>query len=126
LLRGQRARRENGHDDIDFQTDHLGSECGKSIELSFRQSDIEDQVLPFNEAGFAQLLTQLLAEGFGVRIAQEEPTDPAHPCLLLCARRERPYRRAANQRYELTSLQLTELHSLPHQETAAAYRIDQD
>jgi hypothetical protein len=38
---------------------------------------------------------------------------PAPRCRLLRARRERPRRRAAEQRYELAPFQLIELHSGP-------------
>src|SRR5262245_13866525 len=42
---------------------------------------------------------------------------------LLCARRERPRRRAAEQRDEIAPFQLIELHSVPSRGRIAEYRI---
>jgi hypothetical protein len=42
-----------------------------------------------------------------------QDTDPPHPIRLLRARGERPCCCRAEQRYELTPFQLTELHALP-------------
>src|SRR5262249_32300048 len=62
---------------------------------------------------------------FGARI---DKTDSWDFRRLLRARRERPRRRAAEQRYELTPFQLTELHALPLNQGVplAAYRIGKD
>ncbi len=52
--------------------------------------------------------------------------DAPRPLRLLRACRERPRRRAAEQRDELTALQLIELHSMPTSQTRIVrYRIDE-
>jgi hypothetical protein len=48
-----------------------------------------------------------------VRIDGHEHADPSHPLALLRAHRERPRRRAAEQRDELAASQLIELHLVP-------------
>jgi hypothetical protein len=56
-----------------------------------------------------------------------EQADAPYPSGLLSARRERPRGRAAEQRNQLASFQLIELHSVPvSQGRIAGYRIGED
>src|SRR5262249_40894279 len=75
--------------------------------------------------GFLEALLErgdLLAQRSARSCAQEP--DHWHR-LLLRARRERPRRRAAEQRYEFATFQLIEWHSAPaSQGQIAGYRID--
>src|SRR5262249_14492877 len=59
-------------------------------------------VLTFPIAEFAQSLAQLLAKSPSILIRQHERADTRHLCLLR-ARRERPRRRAAEERDELAA-----------------------
>jgi hypothetical protein len=78
----------------------------------------------------AQLLECLLKRrhsglSFPIVGTANQHADPPHPLRLLLARRERPRgSRAADQRDELTALQLIELHSMPASQTRIVrYRI---
>ena len=62
--------------------------------------------------------------GFGCR---QQHADVSHPLALLRARRERPRRRrAAEERDEIASPQLIELHSVPSQGPIAGNPISKD
>src|SRR5215475_10561697 len=68
-----------------------------------------------------------LRSGAGHSRVGQSPSIPPYVQGLLRARRERPRRRAADERDELTPFQLIELHSFPaSQRHVTGYRIASD
>src|SRR5262245_5755018 len=101
LLRRKRTWRVDRDNDVDLQSNQLRGKPGKSIELLFRRTELEEKILAFNIPGFAQCFTQLRPKGLDICIAYEKPTNSIDLRLLLRARRDRPAsRRAAEQRDE--------------------------
>src|SRR5262249_16559312 len=83
----------------------------QGIELSAAPAVLDSDVLPIDEAGVAQTPTERRRQMRGiVGTAAIEITDHRHRRLLR-TRRERPRRSTAEERNELASSQLTELHS---------------
>jgi hypothetical protein len=88
-------------DYIDFETDQLGGQLGKPVEMSLRRSKLKSNVLPLDMTQIAQSLPELPPEFFRADIANNQRADGRH-LRLLCASRERPrHRRATQQRDEL-------------------------
>ena len=81
----------------------------------------ESELLQFGQEG-------LVLCGHRRRIeAGADKADPDDLARLLCARREWPRRRAAQQRDELATFQLIKLHSVPaSQGRIAGYRTGED
>src|SRR5262249_53216914 len=81
----------------------LGCEVGQYVVLILRPAILDRHVLTFDVPGFANALPECRhkTRSVGRRRDAEEP-DPRH-CRLLRVRRERPRRRAANQRDEVPS-----------------------
>src|SRR5262245_14875432 len=105
LLRRKRTWRVDRDNDVDLESNQLRGKPGKSIELLFRRTELEEKILAFNITGFAQCFTQLRPKGLDVCIAYEERTNSIGLRLLLRAGRERPRcRRTAEKRDELASL----------------------
>src|SRR5262245_14226925 len=105
LLRRKRTWRVDRDNDVDLESNQLRGKPGKSIELLFRRTELEEKILAFNIPGFAQCFTQLRPKGLDICIAYEERTNSIDLRLLLRPRRERPRsRRAAHERDELASL----------------------
>jgi hypothetical protein len=52
----KRTWRVDRHDHVDLESDQLRGKSGKSIELLFRRTELEEKVLAFNITGFAQYL----------------------------------------------------------------------
>src|SRR5262245_33163548 len=112
LLRRKRTWRVDRDNDVDLESNQLRGKPGKSIELLFRRTELEEKILAFNIPGFAQCFTQLRPKGLDICIAYEERTNSIDLWLLLRARRERPRcRRAAEQRDELATFHAT-AHSI--------------
>src|SRR5262245_63591316 len=104
LLRRKRTWRVDRDNDVDLESNQLRGKPGKSIELLFRRTEVEEKILAFNITGFAQCFTQLRPKGLDICIAYEERTNSIDLRLLLRARRERPSRRrAAEQGDEVAS-----------------------
>jgi hypothetical protein len=79
--------------------------------LALRKPVFDREVLTLDIAKVAEPPAQRLNEvGLGGR---REIAETRHLCWLLCPHRQRPRRRAAEQRDELSSLQPIEMHSLP-------------
>src|SRR5262245_66670183 len=103
LLRRKRTWRVDRDNDVDLESNQLRGKPGKSIELLFRRTEVEEKILAFNITGFAQCFTQLRPKGLDICIAYEERTNSIDLWLLLRARREWPRRCcAAEKRGELT------------------------
>ena len=84
--------------------------------ISLRPANIEAHVAAVAPAQLLQRRAQAGEARLPVSVAlgeAQQHTDPPHAFALLRARRERPRRRAAQQRDERTSLQSIELHPLP-------------
>src|SRR5262249_38143673 len=82
--------------------DEIGDQCRESVVLTFRPTVFDRHILAFDITRFLQTLAErpdLLPQRSG-RSGIEE-ADHGHRRLLR-ARRERPYRRAAEQRDELS------------------------
>src|SRR5215510_16008218 len=103
LLRRKRTWRVDRDNDVDLYSNQLRGKPGKSIELLFRRTELEEKILAFNITGFAQCFTQLRPKGLDVCIAYEERTNSIGLRLLLRARCERPCCRAADTQDELAA-----------------------
>src|SRR5262245_21131456 len=113
LLRRKRTWRVDRDNDVDLQSNQLRGKPGKSIELLFRRTELEEKILAFNVTGFAQCFTQLRPKGLDICISYEERTNSIDLRLLLRARRERPRCRATEQRDELASFHVEHGELLP-------------
>jgi hypothetical protein len=81
--------REPSDDYIDFETDQLGGQLGKPIEMSLRRSKLKSNVLPLDITQIAQSLPELPPKLFRTYIANNQRADGRH-LRLLRPRRERP------------------------------------
>ena len=81
-------------DYIDFETDQLGGQFGKPVEVSLRRSKLKSNVLPLDITQIAHSLPELPPKLFRTDIANNQCADGRH-LRLLRARRERPCRCAA-------------------------------
>ena len=83
--------REPGHDDIDLETDQLGSQFGKPIGLSLCRSKLEPNVLSLDISQLAQSLPKVPPKLFRIGTAEDQCADGRQFCRLLRAPRERPH-----------------------------------
>jgi hypothetical protein len=96
--------REPRDDYIHVETDQLGGQFGKPVEVSFSRSKLESNVLPLDVPQIAQPLPKLPPKRFGINIANDQCAD-GRRLRLLRVGRERPHsRRAAEQHDELAPL----------------------
>jgi hypothetical protein len=95
-LRRKRTWRVDRHDDVDLESNQFRGKLGKSIELLFRRTELEEKILAFNITGFAQCFAQLRPKGINISIAYEKRTNSIR-LRLLRARRQRPGGRAAEK-----------------------------
>jgi len=80
--------------------------------LALRPAVFDPNVAALNIAGFGQALAERVQPARPpVRRYGAEEADYRH-CRLLCVRHQRPSSRAADQRDELATVQLTDLHAL--------------
>src|ERR1700730_10929961 len=101
LLCRQSGGCEPRDDYIDFETDQLGGQFGKPVEVSFSRSKLKSNVLPLDIPQIAQPLPKLPPKLFWVDIANDQCADGRHLRLLRVGR-ERPHgRRGAEQPDEL-------------------------
>src|SRR5262245_14045401 len=104
LLRRKRTWRVDRDNDVDLESNQLRGKPGKSIELLFRRTELEEKILAFNIPGFAQCFTQLRPKGLDICIAYEERTNSIDLRPLLRPRCEGPHRRrAASEHDELAA-----------------------
>src|SRR6202022_2438306 len=89
LLCCQSGGREPSDDYIDIETDQLGGQLGKPVEMSLRRSKLKSNVLPLDITQIAQSLPELPPKLFRTDIANNQRADGRH-LRLLRARRERP------------------------------------
>ena len=82
LLRRQRAGDVQRHDDIDLESDKLGREPRKLIQLSFRRAKLEANVLPLYVANFAHSFAEFLLERIRIRDSYVKRAYPNYPRLL--------------------------------------------
>src|SRR5262245_26819027 len=104
LLRRKRTWRVDRDNDVDLESNQLRGKPGKSIELLFRRTELEEKILAFNITGFAQCFTQLRPKELDICVAYEERTNSIDLRPLLRPRRERPRHRPAEKRDELAAL----------------------
>jgi hypothetical protein len=111
LLCRQSGGCEPRDDYIDLETDQLGGQFGKPVEVSFSRSKLKSNVLPLDIPQIAQPLPKLPPKLFRTDIANDQCADGRH-LRLLREGRERQYGRcAAEQRDELPSPYVE--HGLP-------------
>ena len=91
------GRRLHRDDDIDSAANQFRRQFGEASVLALRRSDLELNIFPLDIAKVGQRLAK---RPQGLRATDEKEADAPHP-LLLCARRERPYRRTTDYRDEL-------------------------
>jgi hypothetical protein len=103
-----------------------GRQSRQPLALSLRTAVCDRQFLVLNIAAFLQALAKSAQSvRHGLRRWGVEITDHGHRRLLR-ARRERPRRRAAEQRDELASFKLIEFILSPQPSRIAEYRIGGD
>src|SRR5262245_53824068 len=102
---GERSRGTGRRDYLHLAMNQIGYQCRQSVVLPLRPPPFDRYVAALNVTGFAQPLAKC---GDGPRVATLGPTgvdEPDHrQRRLLRARRERPRRRASEQRDELPPL----------------------
>src|SRR5262249_54493084 len=88
------------------QPDQLGGVLAGASGLATKPAHVESNVVPFDPAELSQPLRQCRDAGSSllVRIHSHEHPDAPDTAPFLRARRERPCRRAANQRDELAAI----------------------
>src|SRR5262245_17164530 len=91
----------------------IGCEVGQSVVLVLRPAIFDHHILALDIAGFTNALLEW--RQIPCTISKRRATEESdHRCRsLLCPRRNRSRRRAADQRDELATFQLIELHSSP-------------
>src|SRR5262245_48444532 len=103
MLARERGGRAGGHDHLNVRGDQFGDQRGKALILSLRPAIFDGNVAALLVAERTQPVAEWPDEirfKLGGRVAQE--TDPGDfRGRLLRSRRERPRRRAAEQRDEL-------------------------
>src|SRR5262249_44030257 len=115
-------------DHVHGSANQLGRQCRQSIVLVLRPAIFDNGIAALDIARFVEPLVECHEHaGETVRGPAVEKPDHWH-CRLLRPPRERPRsRRAAEQRDELTALQLIALHLVPSsQGRIVGYRIGED
>jgi hypothetical protein len=103
LSRGLDHRRRRREDDVDIHAHQLGREFRQLLN-PVRPAKFNDDVLALDITVTAQARPQRLDPARAGRGGPEvEVSEPRDFCRLLRARRERPHRRAADERDELAS-----------------------
>jgi len=90
---------------------HLGG-------IGTRIAIFDQDVVAGRPSELLERFTEILKVTLRVRVVlgnSQQSRDPPHSVRLLCARRERPCRRAPNQCDEIAALQPIKLHAVPHQ-----------
>src|SRR5262249_16550188 len=102
---GKGGRCGPSHDDVDIAANELGSDVGNLLGRSLRPMIGDGEILPLDVTVLAQGITEC-PQHCGCRNRGSKKTNPDLfvPLALLRARRERPHRRAAEQRDERASL----------------------
>src|SRR6516162_972099 len=92
------------------QTDQFVCKRAETVGLSFRKSILNGNILPNNVSQVAQPTLEGVSAGYhrGARVDAQKSNRDFIGCLLR-ARRERPRRRAADQRDELAALHVAPL-----------------
>src|SRR5262249_56096437 len=104
----KRGRIAQGSDSCNATADEVTHERRQAIVLAAEPMVLNDSVLAFNVAGFTEAFRKRCRMASGaVERSTADKADHRHRRLLR-ARRERPRRCAAEQRYELAAL-----HSIP-------------
>jgi hypothetical protein len=114
LLCRENTYASSGNNDIDFLPDELGNDHGRALAASLRPSNLDREGPTLDPAEFAQPLHEsgdALVLNRAFRRAREP--NGRQPRRLLCARRERPRDRAAEQRNELAALHVGPCPFLP-------------
>src|SRR6516225_969902 len=103
LGRARRCRTARSSDDSHLALDELGHQCRYTIELILSPTIFDYNIAAIDETGFAEALTKCRGEmGASIGGAVMEKANYWHRRLLR-PRRERPRRRAAEQRDEIAS-----------------------
>src|SRR6516225_795590 len=98
--------RTEGHNDIHREAGQFARDRGEPIGFLLRRTIVNSDGLTFNVAELAQPVPKVVPHGSII-----DDADPRQPIALLRPRRERPRRRAAEQRDELAT---------PHSITSSA------
>src|SRR5499427_9619988 len=93
------------YDEVHLEPDQLGRQVGQPVDPTLRISIVDDNILALNPPELAQPLPERVEQGRPIgRGRQPKETYPRHLARLLPPRRQRPRRRAAEQRDELAAL----------------------
>src|SRR6516164_3627217 len=101
------ARGDGAENDVRRERNQFGCIPAEKFRLASGPANVEADVAADGPAQFLQSLHEGHEAGLSFRILRSERhqhADAPHPAALLCARRQRPSRRAAEQRDELAPL----------------------
>src|SRR6516162_9829758 len=105
---GGKNSRSVGHDDMDVESNQLGRQSGEPVLMSICKAKFDVEVPAFDVAEVTKAIRKCVdgSDKLGGRRRAQVP-DPVKPLRLLRPRRDRPSRRATNQRDELATLHST-------------------
>src|SRR6516162_8911188 len=114
--------------DSNFELDKLNRNLGVAVAAVLRPARLDRDRATLDPTEFAQSMRKSGGpQSVGRRRGRAQEPDRRQLARLLRPRRERPSGgRAAEQRNELATFQLIELHSVPSQGLIAGYRIGED
>src|SRR5262245_55895006 len=118
LLRRQRGRDVERHDNIYFEPNEFSCEVRKPIQLSLRGPKLECDILPLRITKCTQSVPQLTCERFCVRRSDVEDANARHFGLLRTRCKRPRCRRDSNNLHELASP-----HCRPLGSDRASYRL---
>src|SRR3979411_207697 len=93
-------------DEAGPERDQLGRVCARALGIACAPAQVDPQIASDSPAPLLQPLHERRDTGLSLRIVRREiheHADAAHPAALLRARRNRPCRRAAEQRYKIAA-----------------------
>jgi hypothetical protein len=99
-------------DEVDLAVDELGRDLGGALGAGLRPAIFDRDGAALDPAKFVQSLNKSSGPWTPGRSVRAQDPNSRQLCRLLPARRERPCPRADEQRDELTSFQVIELHLL--------------
>src|SRR5262249_50985334 len=116
-LSGQRPERSDCYNDFDIEVNQLGCEFREPLKPILRIAPLNGDVLPLYPSQLPQCVDKNCAVRSENRRSGTKQTDCMRLPGLLCARRERPRSRAAEQRDELAP---------PHHSITSSARASSD
>jgi hypothetical protein len=118
LLHDPRHLISTGYDHVGRHADQFSCKDASLVGIAASPTIVGLDIAPLDPAEVVKALAQRCDIGLRLQIALWVPhqrADPPQARALLCICRERPCKRAAQQRDEVAAVRLIELHSIPCQ-----------